>query len=110
MINPRKSVPGRPRLYPAVLAHMWVSLWERIRGVSKLSSKALAKPDQPGRYADGDGLYLFVDSKQRRFWQLRCMIGGRRHDMRRSNCKRPGASRQQHRTLKQAGDGKQGTA
>jgi hypothetical protein len=46
-------------------------LWERIRGVGKLSSKALAKLDQPGRYVDGDGLYLFVDSKQRRYWQLR---------------------------------------
>jgi len=49
--------------------------------VGKLSSKTLAKLDQPGRYAAGDGLYLFVDSKQRRYWQLRYMIGGRRHDM-----------------------------
>jgi hypothetical protein len=64
-----------------VLPHVWVILWERIRGVGKLSSKTLAKLDQPGRYADGDGLYLFVDSKQRRYWQLRYMIGGRRHDM-----------------------------
>lgn len=49
--------------------------------MGKLSSKGLAKLDQPGRYADGDGLYLFVDSKQRRYWQLRYMIGGRRRDM-----------------------------
>ena len=49
--------------------------------MGKLSSKALAKLDQPGRYADGDGLYLLVDSKQRRYWQLRYMITGRRRDM-----------------------------
>ena len=49
--------------------------------MGKLSSKALAKLDAPGRYADGDGLYLFVDSKQRRYWQLRYMIAGRRRDM-----------------------------
>ena len=49
--------------------------------MGNLSSRALAKLDQPGRYADGDGPYLVVDSKQRRYWQLRYMIDGRRHDM-----------------------------
>lgn len=35
----------------------------------------------PGRYADGNGLYLVVDPSGAKRWVLRAMIGGKRRDM-----------------------------
>ena len=49
--------------------------------MGKLSSKVLTTLDQLGRLANGDGLYLFVDPKRRRRWQLRYTISGRRRDV-----------------------------
>ena len=37
--------------------------------------------DTPGRYADGNGLYLFVDVSGAKRWVLRTMVLGRRRDM-----------------------------
>ncbi|MFG1423490.1 Arm DNA-binding domain-containing protein, partial [Roseixanthobacter liquoris] len=35
----------------------------------------------PGRYADGNGLYLEVDKSGAKRWLLRIMVQGRRRDM-----------------------------
>ena len=49
--------------------------------MGKLTVKGIAGLRQPGRYADGDGLYLVIDAAGRRYWYLRYMKGGRRRDM-----------------------------
>jgi integrase len=49
--------------------------------VGELTAKGVAALKAPGRYADGDGLYLVVDSGGRRYWHLRYMLNGRRRDM-----------------------------
>ena len=36
---------------------------------------------RPGRYADGNGLYLFVDASGAKRWVLRTVIGGKRRDI-----------------------------
>jgi hypothetical protein len=35
----------------------------------------------PGRYGDGDGLYLFVRSAEARFWVFRYTLAGRMREM-----------------------------
>ena len=35
----------------------------------------------PGRYADGNGLYLVVDDSEAKRWMLRTMVNGRRSDI-----------------------------
>jgi hypothetical protein len=37
--------------------------------------------NQPGRYADGNGLYLVVDFSGAKRWLLRTMARGRRRDI-----------------------------
>jgi len=49
--------------------------------VGKLTAKQVAALVEPGRYADGDGLYLSIDSKGRRYWLLRYRMDGKRRDM-----------------------------
>lgn len=36
---------------------------------------------KPGRYADGNGLYLFVDDSSSKRWVLRVAVNGKRHDI-----------------------------
>src|SRR5688572_26500756 len=36
---------------------------------------------RPGRYADGNGLYLFVDDSGAKRWILRTVIAHKRHDI-----------------------------
>jgi hypothetical protein len=36
---------------------------------------------KPGRYADGEGLYLVVDPSGAKRWLLRIMVQGRRRDI-----------------------------
>ncbi|MFQ3667086.1 MAG: integrase arm-type DNA-binding domain-containing protein [Sphingomonadaceae bacterium] len=47
----------------------------------KLSARGVASLTAPGRYYDGDGLHLFIDSAGRRYWVLRYMRAGRQRDM-----------------------------
>jgi integrase len=42
---------------------------------------AAVKTRSPGRYADGNGLYLVVDPSGARRWMLRIIVRGRRRDM-----------------------------
>lgn len=47
----------------------------------KLTAKEVASLSKPGRYSDGDGLLLFIDSGGRRYWQLRYTLDGKRCDL-----------------------------
>jgi integrase len=49
--------------------------------VGKLTAKQVEGLTAPGRYTDGDGLMLVVDSRGRRYWQLRYRIDGKRRDL-----------------------------
>lgn len=55
-------------------------LWERWGGVGKLTAKGVAALREPGRYGDGDGLHLRIDSAGRRYWVVRVQLDGRRRD------------------------------
>lgn len=47
----------------------------------KLTAAAVAKTKEPGRYGDGDGLYLLVQDGPRKSWVFRYKIGGRERFM-----------------------------
>lgn len=46
-----------------------------------LTDLAVRKKSKPGRYADGNGLYLLVDQNGAKRWILRTVIKGKRTDM-----------------------------
>lgn len=46
-----------------------------------LNAKRISKLSAPGRYADGNGLYLVVDKSGAKRWVLRTVVRGRRRDM-----------------------------
>ena len=46
-----------------------------------LTALAVRNLAQPGRYADGNGLYLMIDTSGARRWLLRLMVQGRRRDI-----------------------------
>lgn len=50
-------------------------------GSSKLSAVAVSKAKKPGRYADGNGLYLQVGPTGTKSWLFRYMIKGRAREM-----------------------------
>src|SRR5690349_8779112 len=47
----------------------------------RLTAVRVRTARQPGRYADGNGLYLFVDQSGARRWLLRTVVAGRRRDI-----------------------------
>lgn len=49
--------------------------------MGKLTAREVASLTQPGRYTDGDGLTLYVDSKGRQYWQLRYRMADKRRDL-----------------------------
>ncbi len=49
--------------------------------MGKLTAKQIAGLTQPGRYSDGDGLMLYIDSGGRRYWLLRYTHAGKRRDL-----------------------------
>ena len=49
--------------------------------INALNAKRVSKLSEPGRYADGNGLYLIVDKSGAKRWVLRCVVAGRRRDM-----------------------------
>ena len=49
--------------------------------MSKLSSRKVTALAAPGRYGDGDGLWLEVSSTGNKAWWFRYMRGGRACDM-----------------------------
>jgi hypothetical protein len=46
-----------------------------------LNAKLVQHLAEPGRYADGNGLYLVVDPSGAKRWVLRIVVQGRRRDM-----------------------------
>ena len=49
--------------------------------VNALNAIQISKLSAPGRYADGNCLYLVVDRSGARRWVLRVVVRGRRRDM-----------------------------
>lgn len=49
--------------------------------IGKLSSKFVSSINEPGRYGDGDGLYLRVDPRGGKSWVCRIQKNGRRRDI-----------------------------
>lgn len=47
----------------------------------RLTAVGLRSLRAPGRYADGNGLYLFVDDSGAKRWILRTVIAGKRRDL-----------------------------
>ena len=54
---------------------------QKLRIKNKLTSLALKKITHPGRYSDGNNLYLKVEKTGFRSWILRLTINGKRRDM-----------------------------
>ena len=49
--------------------------------VNKLTALEVARLKIPGRYADGNNLYLLVEPSGAKRWVLRLTVNGRRRDM-----------------------------
>ena len=58
--------------------HSWGKLWGKIM---KLSVRRIKELSQPGRYSDGNGLYLHIRSGGSRQWMLRTTVQGKRTDI-----------------------------
>lgn len=51
------------------------------RAYCRLTARKVAGLREPGRYADGDGLYLLIDPSGAKRWVLRYAFNGKRRDM-----------------------------
>ena len=63
---------------------MWGILWGKMTKKhpnNELTALKVRKLDIPGRYADGNNLYLEIDKSGARRWTLRVTVLGRRRDM-----------------------------
>jgi hypothetical protein len=49
--------------------------------MGKLTASKLKSMAEPGRYSDGDGLFLVVKPAGGRNWVLRALCGGKRRDI-----------------------------
>ena len=49
--------------------------------INKLSAIQVKKLSAPGRYADGNCLYLYIDEQGSKRWVLRIVVRGKRRDM-----------------------------
>ena len=47
----------------------------------RLTALMVKTVSKPGRYGDGNGLYLIVDKSGAKRWMLRTVVQGRRRDM-----------------------------
>ena len=54
---------------------------QKLRTKNKLTPRALKKLKIPGRYSDGNNLYLKIEDTGSRRWILRLSINGKRRDM-----------------------------
>ena len=50
-------------------------------GTQKLSARTVATTNKPGRYADGNGLYLQVNTTGTKSWLFRFMLAGKSREM-----------------------------
>ena len=66
---------------------MWYNMWDEIKNfrkrhpINQLNAFDIKRLKKPGRYADGNNLYLFIDSNGSKRWVLRLTVGKRRRDM-----------------------------
>ena len=63
---------------------MWGILWDNMikrHPFNKLTAMTVKKLSKPGKYADGNNLYLQIDISGARRWILRLTVGHRRRDM-----------------------------
>src|ERR1017187_9299701 len=65
---------------------MWGRVWDIMKRNGRhpdkeLSALRVRSMKEPGRYADGNGLYLVVDPSGAKRWLLRIIIHGRRRDI-----------------------------
>ena len=63
---------------------MWGILWDKMKKrhpFNKLTAMTVKKLSKPGKYADGNNLYLQIDISGARRWILRLTVGHRRRDM-----------------------------
>ena len=54
---------------------------QKLRNKNKLTPLALKKLKAPGRYSDGNNLYLKIEDTGSRRWILRLSVNGKRRDM-----------------------------
>ena len=54
---------------------------QKLRTKNKLTPLALKKLKVPGRYSDGNNLYLKIEDTGSRRWILRLSVNGKRRDM-----------------------------
>lgn len=61
---------------------VWEHVWERFFGASmgKLSALTVKSKNEPGRYGDGDGLFLIVKATGSKSWVVRVQKNGKRRD------------------------------
>ena len=74
-----------------------------------LTATKVSKATSPGRFADGNGLYLFIDRSGAKRWVLRTVVRGRRRDMglggiRTTSLAQARVLAQQYRAIARAGD------
>jgi len=66
---------------------MWDELWGNMAKLTgrhktnQLTVKAIEAISKPGKYGDGNGLYLVADNKSAKRWLLRVMVQGKRCDI-----------------------------
>lgn len=65
---------------------LWGEKWGMMKPVGRHPEKALTAVKvrsltKPGRYGDGNGLYLIVDPSNAKRWMLRTVVRGRRRDI-----------------------------
>jgi hypothetical protein len=82
--NPTKSSSIPHGMWVNLMAAAnWASCHETLRQASRQGSHGSAHQalKQPGRYADGNGLYIVVDPSGAKRWILHTMVQGRRRDI-----------------------------
>ena len=55
---------------------------QRVTNRKQLTAVAVRQLTKPGRYSDGNGLYLLIDPSGARRWLLRIVVQHRRRDIR----------------------------
>lgn len=79
-----QSVSLKSNKIPSI---MWYKLWDKMMKPTgkhlekRLSATHVRAIKEPGRYADGNGLYLVVEASGNKHWVLRILVHGKRRDI-----------------------------
>lgn len=75
-------VRNRPRMVVTIRRAYWGRIWgEMARQVNRLTARAVQNLGQPGRHADGGGLYLVVDKSGAKRWVFLFRHNGKTKEM-----------------------------